>query len=343
MKKKLILAAAGALTIFSLAACSSGSDNIATMKGSTITVEDFYNQIKGESSSQTAVANMIIYKVFEDKYGDKVASKDVDAEFNKVKESAESQGYNFEDYLKQAGYTTKTYKNLIKQSLAYQKGLESHVDVKDEDIKTAWESFHPEVEAQILSVATEDEAKEIKAELDKGGDFTKIAKEKSTDTATKEDGGKVKFDSTSTTVPAAVQDAAFKLKNDEVSDPIAATDSSGYQTTYYLVKMTKTSSKGNDLEPYKDQLKKIAKETMMSDQTFVAKVVSDELTEANVKIKDEAFKDVLSGYMQTENTSASEETSSSKKGSSSKDSSSKDSSSKEEASTDSSETEESSK
>lgn len=324
MKKKLILAAASAMAVFTLAACSSGSDNIATMKGSTITVDDFYERIKSESTSQSTVTNMIIFKVFEDKYGDKVTSKEIDAEFNKTKESAEAQGYDFDDYLSQAGYTTKSYKALIKQGLAYQKGLEDHVDVTEDDIKTAWSSFHPEVEAQIITVATEDEAKEIKAELDKDGDFTKIAKEKSTDTETKEDGGKVTFDSTSTTIPAAVQEAAYKLKDGEVSDPISTTDSTGYQTVYYLVKMTKTSSKGNDLEPYREQLEEIAKETQMADQTFTSKVISDELKAANVKIKDEAFKDVLSGYMQTESSSTAteEEESSSAKSSSSSEKSS---------------------
>ena len=345
MKKKLILAAASAFAVFALAACSS-SDNIATMKGSTITVEDFYNRIKADSNSQTTVANMIIFKVFEDKYGDKVKTDAIDEEFNKTKESAEAQGYNFDDYLSQNGYTTKSYKALIKQMLAYQEGLSAHVDVTEDDIKAAWESFHPEVEAQIISVATEDEAKEIKAELDKGGDFTEIAKEKSTDTTTKEDGGKVTFDSTSTTIPATVQEAAYKLKNDEVSEPIAATDSTGYTTIYYLVKMTKTSAKGNDLEPFRDQLKEIAEETQKADQTFTSKVISDELKEANVKIKDEAFSDVLAGYMTTESTgteetSSSEVTDDNETKSSSKDSSSKDSSS-DEASTDSSETESSS-
>lgn len=313
MKKKLILAAAGVLSIFTLAACSSSSDEIATMKGAKITVEDFYNEVKVSSDSQSRVANMIIYKVFEDKYGDKVSTKDIDAKFDEIKESAESQGQNFDDYLKQYGYTQKSYKALIKQSLAFEAGIESHIDITDEDLKTAWDSFHPEVEAQIISVATEDEAKEIKAELDKDGDFMKIAKEKSTDTATKEDGGKVKFDSTSTEVPAAVQEAAFKLKNGEVSDAIAVTDSTGYQTSYYLVKMTKTSAKGNDMDPYKDQLKEIATTTKASDSTFQAKVVSDELKEANVKIKDDAFKDVLSQYIQTEESSTEDTAASSTK------------------------------
>lgn len=339
MKKKLILAAAGALSIFALAACSSSSSDIATMKGAKITVEDFYNEVKNDSDSQSRVANMIIYKVFEDKYGDKVSSDDVDAKYNEIKENAEAQGTNLEDYLEQNGYTQKSYKALIKQSLAFEKGIESHVEITDEDLKAAWDAFHPEVEAQIITVATEDEAKEITAELDKDGDFTKIAKEKSTDTATKEDGGKVKFDSTSTEIPAAVQEAAFNLKNGEVSEPIAATDSTGYQTTYYIVKMTKTSSKGNDMEPYEDQLKEIATTTKTSDSTFQSKVVSDELKEANVKIKDDAFKDVLSQYIQTEESSTEDTAASSTKESTKKESSTD---SSEKTSDSSSETEESS-
>ncbi|BDP92064.1 hypothetical protein EfmGK923_22370 [Enterococcus faecium] len=39
----------------------------------------------------------------------------------------------------------------------------------------------------------------MKKAADKGDDFSKLAKDKSTDTTTKEDGGKVKFDSTTTT------------------------------------------------------------------------------------------------------------------------------------------------
>ncbi|MBL1224236.1 peptidylprolyl isomerase [Enterococcus sp. BWR-S5] len=328
MKKKLILAAAGALSIFALAACSSSSEEIATMKGAKITVEDFYNEIKNDSDSQSRVANMIIYKVFEDKYGDKVSTKDVDAKYDEIKENAEAQGQNLDDYLEQYGYTQKSYKALIKQSLAFEAGIKSHVEITDEDLKTAWDSFHPEVEAQIITVATEEEAKEIKADLDKDGDFTKIAKEKSTDTATKEDGGKVKFDSTSTEVPAAVQEAAFKLKNDEVSEPIAVTDSTGYQTVYYLVKMTKTSAKGNDMDPYKEQLEEIATTNKTGDSTFQSKVVSDELKEANVKIKDDAFKDVLAQYIQTEESSTEATEASSNTKESTKEESSTDSSAK---------------
>ena len=295
MKKKLILAAAGAMAVFSLAACSSGSKDIATMKGSTITVDDFYNQIKEQSTSQQAFSQMVIYKVFEEKYGDKVTDK------------VEAQGGKFSDALKQAGLTEKTFKKQLKQRAAYDAGLKAHLKITDEDLKTAWASFHPEVEAQIIQVASEDDAKAVKKEITDGGDFTKIAKEKSTDAATKKDGGKIKFDSQATTVPAEVKEAAFKLKDGEVSEPIAATNMQTYQTTYYVVKMTKNKAKGNDMKPYEKEIKKIAEETKLADQTFVSKVISDELKAANVKIKDDAFKNALAGYMQTESSSASSE------------------------------------
>lgn len=339
MKKKLILAAAGVFSIFALAACSGGSKDIATMKGGAITVEDFYNQVKSSSTSQQTVQQMIVFKVFEQNYGKDVSDKEVQEKYDESKKSIEDQGGNFSDQLKQAGLTEKTYKTQIKQSLAYQAGLKSHVKVTDDDLKTAWASFHPEVEAQIIEVATEDEAKEIKTQLDAGGDFSKIAKEKSTDTTTKEDGGNVKFDSQSTTVPASVTEAAFKLKDGQVSDPIAATNASTYQTSYYLVKMVKNKDKGNDMDPYKKQLKEIAEQTQLNDQEFVNKVISEELKAANVKIKNDAFKDVLAGLVTTDSSSKTSESSAKKESSSKKESKSSDSSKTEESS---SKTEESS-
>ena len=52
-------------------------------------------------------------------------------------------------------------------------------------------------------------------------------------------------------------------------------------------------AKGNDMKPYEKEIKKIAEETKLADQTFVSKVISDELKAANVKIKDDAFKNAL--------------------------------------------------
>ena len=312
MKKKILLAAAGLFSVVVLGACSgSSSQEIATMKGGKITVEDFYNEAKKESTNQSLVRNMIIYKVFENAYGDKVTDKQIDKAYDEQKESL---GDSFDSQLKSAGDTTKTFKAYLKQSLAFQEGLKAHVKITDKDLKTAWESFHPEVTARIIQASSEDDAKAIKKQLDDKGDFAKIAKEKSQDSATKADGGKIKFDSQTSSVPSEVKEAAFKLKNGEVSDVISTTDSSTYQTSYYIVKMEKTSSKGNDMDKYKKELKKIAEDTQMADQTFTSEVIAKELKKANVKIKDDSFENILSDFLTTNSSSsAATSTSSSKK------------------------------
>ena len=66
--------------------------------------------------------------------------------------------------------------------------------VSEADIKSAYEKFKTEVgdkeySARHILVATEAEAKDIIAQLAKGGDFAKIAKEKSKDTGSKDKGG----------------------------------------------------------------------------------------------------------------------------------------------------------
>ena len=310
MKKKILLATAGLLSVVVLGACSGSSNqDIATMKGGKITVEDFYNEAKKEQTNQSLVRNMIIYKVFENAYGDKVTDKQIDKEYDK---QAKQLGDSFESQLKSAGYTKKSYKEYLKQSLAFQEGLKSHVKITDKDLKSAWDSFHPEVTARIILASSEDEAKEIKKQLDDKGDFAKIAKEKSQDSTTKEDGGEIKFDSQSSTVPSEVKEAAFKLKNGEVSDVITAMDSSTYQSSYYIVKMEKNSSKGNDMDKYKKELKQIAEDTKIADQTFSSEVIAKELKKANVKIKDDSFENILSDFLTT-NRSSKKATTESKK------------------------------
>ncbi|MBO0461122.1 MULTISPECIES: peptidylprolyl isomerase [unclassified Enterococcus] len=301
MKKFIsVLAVSSGLVLFS--ACTPNSTNQAavTYKGGTISEQELVDQLKKINGAETAVQNLIIFQIFEENYGDKVSAEDVEKEYN---DSKEALGDSFDSQLKLAGYTTETYKEEIKKGLAYKAGLRANVDLTDEDLKTAWESFHPEVEAQLIKVTSEDDAKEIKKSLDDGGDFAKIAKEKSTDEATKENGGTITFDSQSTSVPTEVKQAAFKLKNEEVSDVITAVNSSTNATEYYLVKMVKQQEKGNDMSKYKEELEKIATETKIADPTFVQEVVRNELKKANVKIKDEDFKNVLSGLMTEPSTS----------------------------------------
>ncbi len=315
--KKRFLALAIVLGTGLLSGCTNAGEKTAvSYKGGTISEQEVMDSLKKMQGADSAVQQLIVYQVFEDKYGDDVSTKEIDSQYDQTKKQL---GDSFDSQLKSAGYTEQTFKDSIKQSLAFQEGLKKHIKLTDEDLKTAWESFHPEVEAQIIQVASEDDAKDVKKAADKGDDFSKLAKDKSTDTTTKEDGGKVKFDSTTTTVPAEVKEAAFKLKDGEISDVITTTNPTSYATEYYVVKMVKNQNKGNDMDKYKDQLKDIATETKLSDNAFTTKVIGEELKDANVKIKDDAFENVLSAFTTTSSsTKDSSETTASTKSSDTK-------------------------
>lgn len=301
--KKRFLALAIVLGTGLLSGCTNaGEKTVVSYKGGTISEQEVMDSLKKMQGADSAVQQLIVYQVFEDKYGDDVSTKEIDSQYDQTKKQL---GDSFDSQLKSAGYTEQTFKDSIKQSLAFQEGLKKHIKLTDEDLKTAWESFHPEVEAQIIQVASEDDAKDVKKAADKGDDFSKLAKDKSTDTTTKEDGGKVKFDSTTTTVPAEVKEAAFKLKDGQVSDVITSTNASTYTTEYYVVKMVKNQNKGNDMDKYKKELKEIATDTKLSDSTFQNKVIGEVLKDANVKIKDKDFENVLSTFTSDSSTASS--------------------------------------
>jgi peptidyl-prolyl cis-trans isomerase C len=76
-----------------------------------------------------------------------------------------------------------------------------------------------EVRARHILVETEDEAKAVKDDLDKGGDFAELAKSKSKDPGAAAEGGDLGFFSKDQMV-AEFADAAFKLDKGQTSDPV---------------------------------------------------------------------------------------------------------------------------
>lgn len=97
----------------------------------------------------------------------------------------------FQDTLKQQGMTEPELKNFL---AVYEK-ITGDIKVSDEDIKTFYDKNsayygQPEsVKARHILVKTEDEAKAIIAQLDAGGNFEQLAKEKSIEPGAKDSGG----------------------------------------------------------------------------------------------------------------------------------------------------------
>lgn len=303
--KRIKLAIIGLVCAATLTACSSSPD-VVTMKGSTITVDDIFQQVKTDDTVKQSITQMIINEVAVNAYGDKVEQKAIDKQF---KETKEQYGDAFSSILESNGLTEKTYKENIKNYLAYEQMLKAHVDLSDADLKEVWADFHPEVEVQLIAMSDEEKAKQVHESAKNGDDFAKLAKENSDDPSASEK-GKVTFDSTDTTIPTEVKEAAFQMKDGDISELIKSTTyDQSYQevNTFYIVKMVKQQEKGNDMKPFKKQLKEIATNNKLADQQFQFDVLSKEFKKANVKIKDEDLTSIVAQFM-PEETKESEDT-----------------------------------
>jgi peptidyl-prolyl cis-trans isomerase C len=105
-------------------------------------------------------------------------------------------------------------------------------------------SSEQEVHARHILVETEDEAKAVKAELDKGADFAELAKKKSKDPGAS-DGGDLGFFTKEQMVPE-FSAVAFALEPGKISDPVKS------QFGWHIIKV---EEKRNRKPPEFDQVK----------------------------------------------------------------------------------------
>ena len=313
MKKKFVAGAVTLLSVVALAACAKGGSDkdIVTMKGDTITVGDFYDEIKHNQGAQQYLFQMTINKVFEKEYGSKVSDKDVE---KKVDEQKKQLGEAFNSYLTQQGLTEETNKQQIRSNLLLEYAVDQAIskELTDEAYKKAFESYTPEITANVIKLDSEEKANEVLASVKaEGADFAQIAKENSTDASTKDKGGEIKFDSGTTTVPTRVKEAASKLDVNGISDVVIVPASQNNAGSYYIVKVTNKEEKGSDWKKYEKRLKEILTANRKNDANFIRSIIAKAMTNANIKVKDDAFKATFNQYMQ--NIGATTEDSSSSK------------------------------
>ncbi|WP_306007577.1 peptidylprolyl isomerase PrsA [Bacillus sp. MMSF_3353] len=274
--KKAMLALA-ATSVIALSACGTGSssDKIVTSKAGDITKEDFYTQMKQQGGSQV-LQRMVMEKVLIKNY--KVDDKEVDKKFDETKKQV---GDQFDTLLKQQGMKEETFKNTIRASLAQEKAIEK--TITDKELK---DNYKPEIKASHILVKDEATAKKVKEELGQGKSFEELAKQYSEDTGSKEKGGDLGFFGPGKMVKE-FEDAASKLKKDEVSEPVKT------QFGYHIIKVTDIKEPEKSFEQSKADIKKELIAKKMQDGEFMNDLMTKEIKKADVKVDDKDLKDLF--------------------------------------------------
>jgi peptidyl-prolyl cis-trans isomerase C len=170
---------------------------------------------------------------------------------------------NNEDFKKRLAFTRN---RLLMDSLL---ATEGKAATTDDAMKKVYEEAtkqitgEQEVHARHILVETEDEAKAIKAELDKGADFAELAKKKSKDPGAS-DGGDLGFFTKEQMVPE-FSAVAFTLEPGKISDPVKS------QFGWHIIKVEeKRSRKAPEFEQVKAQIETYVTRKAQAD--YVAKL-----------------------------------------------------------------------
>ncbi|AJH73865.1 foldase protein prsA 1 [Bacillus cereus ATCC 4342] len=273
--KKAMLALA-ATSVIALSACgTSSSDKVVTSKAGDITKEDFYTQMKQQYGKQV-LNNMVMEKVLIKNY--KVEDKDVDKKFDEMKKQY---GDQFDTLLKQQGIKEETIKNGVRAQLAQEKAIEK--TITDKELK---DNYKPEIKASHILVKDEATAKKVKEELGQGKSFEELAKQYSEDTGSKEKGGDLGFFGPGKMVKE-FEEAAYKLKKDEVSEPVKS------QFGYHIIKVTDIKEPEKSFEQSKADIKKEIVQKKAQDGEFMNDLMMKEIKKADVKVDDKDLKDLF--------------------------------------------------
>ena len=278
--KKTIFALTVAASI-GLAACSNPGDEVVVSTSvGDITQEEFYNSMKDIAGDQL-LQQVVVEQILNDKY--KVTDKEIEEELKGVKEQY---GESYEAVLAQSNLTEETLKTNIRFTLLQEKALKD-VEVTDEEIEKYYNQASQELNARHILVEDEETAKEIKAKLDAGEDFAKLAKEFSTDPGSGAKGGDLGWFTVGTMVPE-FNDAAYALEIDEISEPVQS------EHGFHIIQVTEKRDVKDygKLEDKKEEIRESIAATKADWNTKMAELIK----EADVKVKDEELKDAFSGF-----------------------------------------------
>ncbi|RST75161.1 peptidylprolyl isomerase [Siminovitchia acidinfaciens] len=283
--KKWVLSLSLAAGIVGLAGCGGqGGDAVAKTKAGDVTKDELYEAMKDKFGEQ-ALQQLVFEKVLSKEY--KVSDKEVDKKLDELKDQL---GPQFQMALMQSGFKDEDdFRESLKINLLQEKAAVKDIKVSEEEVKEYYENKQKDITVRHILLDDEKTAKEVKAKLDKGEDFAKLAKKYSVDTAANEQGGDlgtISIDDPQ--MDETFKKAAFKLKKDEISAPVET------QFGWHIIQVTDIKEK-KDKKPFdkvKDEYEyelKVAK----LDPEMMQEALKKELEKADIKVEDKDLKETF--------------------------------------------------
>lgn len=274
----------------------SKDEAVATINGVKITKSDLYDKMLqniGKDTLQGLIQKELVNQEAT-KQNVTIDQAEIDEQLNPYIESMGSKEAVLEA-LATYGMTMDDLTDDIQMGLKLNKLLEKQITITDEQIKQTFEQYQesfntPEqVRTSVILVATEEEANDIINQLKEGADFAEVAKSKSLDTLTKDNGGDTDFFARGEK-EEAIEYAAFNLQKDEISEAIQTTQ--GYQ----VIKLTdRKEAEVATLEGSKEEIRKglISQQASQMAEGYLAELeskgnVTNKLTETTDKAADTA-------------------------------------------------------
>lgn len=283
--KKWVLSLTLAAGMVGLAGCGGqGGDAVAKTKAGDVTKDELYEAMKDKFGEQ-ALQQLVFEKVLSKEY--KVSDKEVDKKLDELKEQL---GPQFQMALMQSGFKDEDdFRESLKVNLLQEKAAVQDIKVSEEEVKEYYENKQKDITVRHILLDDEKTAKEVKAKLDKDGDFAKLAKEYSIDTAANEQGGDlgtISIDDPQ--MDETFKKAAFKLKKDEISDPVET------QFGWHIIQVTDIKEKKDkqSFDKVKDEYEYELKVSKL-DPEMMQEALKKELEKADIKVEDKDLKETF--------------------------------------------------
>jgi foldase protein PrsA len=295
MKRSLMLAAA-ALAVLTVVAAGCGDtdevpqDAVAVVDGTPIsksTLDELLARTKktyatqkrqfpkaGTQEYQSLQTQAVAFLVQRQEYAreaDKLGVKITDAQIQKKVDDVKKQYFGgdqkkFEAGLKAQAYTIEALREDARAQLVSEgiyKDITGNVKISDAEAQQYYDQNidrYKVAESRVVRhilVKTKDEADQIRSEIENGADFATLAKEKSQDPGSKDQGGKLTVSKGQTVAP--FDKAAFSLDTNQLSEPVKT------QYGYHLIQPLTDVKKGR-VTPFTEVRTQIKSQLMQQKQ-----------------------------------------------------------------------------